>query len=88
MTYRKPTFTGVMLNWNILTSIKCKTVLFRCLLDRSDKICSSEKQKEIEKEQLKTLLLRNNYPIQVIEKEFETLAKNRSFVNLEKLLMI
>ena len=70
LTYRKPTFTGVMLNWNSLTSIKYKTGLIRCLLDRSDKIFSSEKQKAIEKEQLKTLLLRNNYPIQVIEKEF------------------
>ncbi len=43
--YRKPTFTGMMLNWNSLTSIKYKKGLIRCLLDRSNKICSSEKQK-------------------------------------------
>ena len=35
-TYRKPTFTGVMLNWNSLTSIKYKKGLIRCLLDRSN----------------------------------------------------
>ena len=34
-TSRKPTFTGVMLNWNSLTSIKYKKGLIRCLLDRS-----------------------------------------------------
>ena len=42
------------------------------------------KQKEIEKEQLRTLLLRNNYPVHVINKEFETFEKNKTFVNLEK----
>ena len=73
-----------MLNWNSLTSIKYKTGLTRCLLNRSDKICSGEKQKEIEKEQLRTLLLRNNYPVHVINKEFETFEKNITFVNLEK----
>ena len=30
-TYRKPTFTGVMLNWNSLTSIKYKLGLIYCL---------------------------------------------------------
>ena len=39
-TYHKPTFTGVMLNWNSLTSMKYKKGLIRCLLDRSSKICS------------------------------------------------
>ena len=38
LTYRKYKFTGVMLNWNSLTSIKYNTGLIRCLLDRSDKI--------------------------------------------------
>ena len=44
-TYRKPTFTGVMLNWNSLTSIKYKKGLINCLLGRSNKICSSNEQK-------------------------------------------
>ena len=71
-TYRKPTFTGVMLNWNSLTSIKYKTGLIRCLLDRSYKICSSEKQKEIEMAQLRLLLLKNNYPIQIADNRIRT----------------
>ena len=43
-TYRKPTFTGVMLNWKSLTSIKYKKGLISFLLDRSNKICSTEAQ--------------------------------------------
>jgi hypothetical protein len=82
-TYRKPTFTGVMLNWNSLTSIKYKIGLISCLLDRSFKICSSEKQKLIEMEHLRELLIRNNYPNQIIEKEFDRFLKSKS-LSLEK----
>jgi hypothetical protein len=81
-TYRKPTFTGVMLNWNSLTSIKYKIGLISCLLDRSFKICSSEKQKLIEMEQLRELLIRNNYPNQIIEKEFDRFLKFKSLNNV------
>ena len=35
LTYYKPIFTGVMLNWNSLTSIKHKKGLIGFLLDRS-----------------------------------------------------
>ena len=73
-----------MLNWNSLTSIKYKTGLIHCLLDRLSKICSSEKQKEIEIAQLRILLIRNNYPIHVIDKEIDKFKKRDSFVNIEK----
>ena len=86
LTYRKPTFTGVMLNWNSLTSIKYKTGLIRCLLDRSYKICSSEKQKEIEMAQLRILLLKNNYPNQVIEREFNKFKELKSKLNVDKII--
>ena len=85
-TYRKPTFTGVMLNWNSLTSIKYKTGLIRCLLDRSFKICSSERQKDIEMEQLRILLLKNNYPKQIIEKEFNKFLEKKSKQIEDKLI--
>jgi hypothetical protein len=61
-TYRKPTFTGVMPNWNSLTSIKYKKGLINCLLDRSNKICSSNEQKILEMEDLRNILLAYNYP--------------------------
>ena len=86
LTYRKPTFTGVMLNWNSLTSIKYKTGLIRCLLDRSFKICSSEKQKDIEMEQLRILLLKNNYPSQIIEIELKKFLERKFKQNEDKLI--
>jgi hypothetical protein len=84
-TYRKPTFTGVMLNWNSLTSIKYKKGLISCLLDRSSKICSSESQKLVEKEELRNLLLNNNYPSHIIENEFKRYEKYK-LLNVDKAL--
>jgi hypothetical protein len=83
-TYRKPTFTGVMLNWNSLTSIKYKKGLIGCLLDRSFKICSNNQQKIIEMEELRELLIKNNYPQQVIDKEFEKFEKYK-MLNVDKI---
>jgi hypothetical protein len=85
-TYRKPTFTGVMLNWNSLTSIRYKTGLIRCLLDRSYKICSNETQKQIEMAQLRIILLKNNYPLQIIEKEFNKFVELKSRLEANKLI--
>ena len=45
LAYHKPTFTGVLLNWKSLTSIKYQEVLTGCLLDRSFKNCSSTERK-------------------------------------------
>jgi len=82
-TYRKPTFTGVMLNWNSLTSIKYKKGLIICLLDRSNKICSTEAQRIEEMEDLRNLLIDNNYPPHIIENEFKRFEKYKQ-LNVEK----
>ena len=84
-TYRKPTFTGVMLNWNSLTSIRYKTGLIKCLLDRSNKICSKDEQKVVEMQQLRDLLLKTNYPNKIIEKEFEKFIKYKG-LNVENIV--
>ena len=60
--------------------------MIRCLIDRSNKIFSSEKQKEIERAQLRNLLIKNNYPICVIDKGFEKFLKYNSSLNIEKLI--
>ena len=83
-TYRKPTFTGVMLNWNSLTSIKYKKGLIRCLLDRSNKICSTAEQKIIEIEEMRNMLIKNNYPTQVIDKEVEKFEKYKQ-LNVDRI---
>ena len=47
--YRKPTFTGVYLNWHSLTSKKYKIGLINCLLDRVYKIFSDPENKDLNK---------------------------------------
>ncbi len=76
--------TGVMLNWNSLTSIKYKKGLINCLLDRSNKICSSNEQKILEMEDLRNILLANNYPPLVIDKQFEKFEKYKQ-LNVDKI---
>ena len=55
-------------------------------MDRSFKICSSEKQKDIEMEQLRILLLKNNYPKQIIEREFNKFLERKSKQIEDKLI--
>jgi hypothetical protein len=55
--------------------MKYKRGLISCLLDRSSKICSNETQKLIEMEDLRILLLNNNFPPQIIDHEFQRFEK-------------
>jgi hypothetical protein len=71
-----------MLNWNSLTSIKYKKGLISCLLDRSFKICSTNEQKIVEMEELRNLLIKNNYPSYIIDKQFEKFEKYKQ-LNVE-----
>jgi len=57
--YRKPTFTGVYLNWTSLTAIRYKLGLIRCLAERTWKTCSEREERLREIERLKQLLYRN-----------------------------
>jgi hypothetical protein len=72
-----------MLNWNSLTCIKYKKGLIGCLLDSSYKICSNNQQKIIEMEKSSDYLIKNNYPQQIIQKEFENFEKYK-MINVEK----
>jgi hypothetical protein len=69
--YRKKTFTGVYLNWNSLTSKRYKIGLINCLLDRTWNICSSTILFHDEMEKLKSILLKNDYPIEIIDRAIE-----------------
>jgi len=81
---KKANVTGVMLNWNSLTSIKYKKGLINCLPDRSNKICSSNEQKILEMEDLRNILLANNYPPIIIDKQFEKFEKYKQ-LNVDKI---
>ena len=59
--YRKPTFTGLYLNWDAFAPKPRKVNLIKCLTFRALKICSESKIKN-EFEQIKNLFLSNGYP--------------------------
>jgi hypothetical protein len=65
--YRKPTFTGVYLNWFSLTSTTYKVGLINCLLDRAWKICSDYELFHVEILNIKAVLKKNNYPCRVVD---------------------
>ena len=83
-TYKKPTNTGNVLNWHSLTTTKYKTGLIWCFLNRSERICSTEEQRIIERNELREILLRNNYPSHIIEREFNRFTKRKQQVNVDK----
>ena len=66
--YRKPTYTGVYLNWNSLTAQVYKINLIKSLLDRAWKICSNYELFHLEVLSMKENLKKNNYPCSVIDR--------------------
>jgi hypothetical protein len=65
--YRKPTFTGVYLNWLSLTDNQYKIGLINCLLDRAWKICTTYELFQEEANNIKTILRQNEYPNRVLD---------------------
>ena len=75
--YRKPTFTGVYLHWDSLTSRKYKIGLIKCLLNRIWRICSDLETRSLETSRAKSILLKNNYPAHVLDKEITKFVANK-----------
>jgi len=69
--YHKKTFTGVYLNWTSLTAKRYKLGLIKCLTKRILRICVDQDDQETELKKLKMLLLKNQYPIDVIETQMK-----------------
>ena len=63
--YREPTFTGLDFSWDALAPKSRKVNLIKCLTFRALKICLDNRIKS-EFEQIKNLLLGNEYPEEVI----------------------
>ena len=80
--YRKPTFTGVHLNWFSLTTKKYKIGLINCLLDRIWKICSDPENRDLEIKRTKSILLKNNYPAQILEEHIVRFVKKKNVLSL------
>ena len=69
--FRKKTFTGVLLNWNSLTARKYKIGLIHCLLDRIWKICTNYDLVSIEIQKIKEILIKNDYPIHIVDLDLD-----------------
>ena len=75
--YHKKTFTGVYLNWTSLTSRKYKISLIKCLCDRIWRICQDEQQRDVEIQKLRMILIKNQYPENIIEKEIKRFVERK-----------
>ena len=64
--YRKPTFTGLYLNWHSFATKSRKSNLIRCLSYRVLNICSDCKI-ENELKVIKDIFIDNRYPEEVID---------------------
>jgi len=61
-TWRKPTHTGLLLNYNALCPIKWKSGLILCLLNRAKSICSTRFLFNKEVFKLRQMFASNGYP--------------------------
>jgi hypothetical protein len=78
LIYRKPTFTGVYLNWTSPTARPYKISLIRCLAERILRVCSVEDERLVEIDKLKIILQRNDYPLDIIEKTLSKFLESKS----------
>ena len=67
-TYRKSTYTGVLLNFKSFTSSSFKISLVKCLLDRLFKICNNWNSFHNDIENIKSNFIKNAYPPFLIDK--------------------
>ena len=67
-TYRKLTWTGLLLNSKSFTSLSYKINLIKCLINRSLKICNNWNSFHSDIENVKSNLIKNAYPPFLIDK--------------------
>ena len=60
--WRKPTHTGVFLNFKAIYLLKWKSNLINWLLNRAKNICSNRQLFQIEIEKLRSMICNNEYP--------------------------
>jgi len=65
--YRKPTFTGLLLNWNSFVPHSYKVSAINSMVYRAIRICSSYSSINKEFQFVKDLALANDYPLRFIE---------------------
>lgn len=80
--YRKPTHTGVFLNYHALVPMSWKKGLIMCLLHRAKAICSSHSLLSSEINNLKEMFMKNCYPANFFDRVVEKfMTSHRSSVS-------
>ena len=66
--YRKPTFTGLLTNYNSFSCLSYRLSVVKTLVFRALRLCSNSQLFLSELKYIKTLLMRNAFPSKVIDK--------------------
>ena len=75
--YRKPTNTGVLLNFIAVCPQQWKIGLVHCLISRAWIICSTYNKLHEELENLKSIFYKNGYPVQFVERIIKKFLWNK-----------
>ena len=70
--YRKPTFSGVYTHYDSYIPLSYKSSLVSTLLYRAFSICCNWKQIHEEIESIKSIMIKNGYPIQLLDRAITT----------------
>jgi len=81
--FRKPTNTDVVLNWTACCPLQWKQGLMYCFLHRAWTICSSYAILHSEWDKLKSIFVRNGYPVSIFDKCLKAFL-NRKFVKSQR----
>ena len=84
-TWRKPTHTGLFLNFCAVCPKAWKEGLLLCLLHRAKAVCSSVKLFKTEVDNLRQLFMKNNYPIHFFNKILERFLFNQTHKHRPKM---
>ena len=84
-TYRRSTYTGLLLNVKSFTSFSYKISLIKCLIDRSFKICDNWNSFHKDIESIKSNLIKNAYAPFLLDKVMKKYFKNKFSSNQNQL---
>ena len=79
LVYRKPTSTSLYTNFNSFTPLAYRLSVFRSLIHRALRLCSSWQSIHTEIQCVRSMLLRNSYPSRILDRIIKSLID--SFVN-------
>ena len=84
-TYRKSTYTGLLLNFKSFTSFSCKISLIKCSIERSFKICNNWNSFHNDIEIIKSNVIKNAYPPFLTDKVIKKYLIYKSSSNQNRL---